>query len=213
MKDTIVTPQDHRDPETPVSTDLPAAQAIGSKGAARRRFARTGLAGGVILTLVSKPGMAMTCTTTSGFASGPNASISPGASCSGRSPGYWSRWTGEWEKAGLSTETEFSKVFSCGSTFTVPLATQTLLEVVDQDMGPKHTGKSKGPKTNIDQDNVARHLVAALLNARTGKVPQLPEREVMEIWNSYARTQTYSPKKDVVWNGADIVIYLKSTMK
>lgn len=203
MKDTIVTPQDHRDPETPVSTDLPAAQAIGSKGAARRRFARTGLAGGVIMTLVSKPGMAMTCTTTSGFASGPNASISPGTACSGRSPGYWSRWTGEWKRAGLSTEAKFGRVFSCGSNFTSKLAPQTLLEVVDQSLGPKH----------VDQDNVARHLVAALLNARTGKVPQLPEREVMEIWNSYARTQTYSPKKDVVWNGADIVIYLKSTMK
>jgi hypothetical protein len=202
MKDKTVTPQDHRDPEAPLSSEPAAAPGIGGKGAARRRFARTGLAGGVLMTLVSKPGMAMSCTSASGFASGPNASISPRTECSGRSPGYWHKWLGEWQKAGLKTNTPFGMVFACGSTFTAPLAKQTLLEVVDQAKGPKH----------VDQNNVARHLVAALLNARSGKVPQLPEREVMEIWNSYARTQTYSPKKGVVWNGADIVLYLKSTM-
>lgn len=195
----------HQDPHAPESAskdDVSASAAISAKGAARRRFARAGLGGtGIVLTLVSKPGMAATCASASGFASGPKSSHSPATACTGKSPGYWHKPTREWEKANVSPYAVFGQIFSCPSSHTAPLANYTLLDILNRPGGPK----------TLDADNVARHIIAAFLNARTLRVLQLPESEVFEIWNSYASTKTYTVAGKT-WNGADIVIYLESTM-
>lgn len=222
MKDQHVANQDHHDR----APEAAAAAGIGAKGAARRRFAKAGLgATGVILTLASKPGMAsVSCTSASGFASGPASSNSPSSLCEGRSPGYWKNWPEEWASANINSAAKFSDVF--GASTSPALAGMTLMEVLDpngnngkdkDDKGSKGgKGGSEAPSTievkDVDPDNVARHIIAALLNARSRRVPQLPESEVLEIWRQYVATRSYAPRPGVIWNGPDIVFYLKSTM-
>lgn len=193
----------HQDPTKPESAPKgkDPALAMSVKGAARRRFTRTGLGGtGILLTLVSKPGMGATCTSASGFASGPASSHSPATQCTGKSPGYWHKASREWERANLNPHAPFGKVFTCSSTHTAPLAKYTLLKILNN------------AAVHVDRHNLARHIIAALLNARVLRVTQLPEDEVFEIWNSYNSTETYTPVAGKIWNGADIVFYLSSTM-
>lgn len=206
--------QDHHD-RAPEAANVAG---MGAKGAARRRFAKAGLgATGVILTLASKPGMAsVTCTSASGFASGPHASQSPGVICEGRSPGYWKNWPDEWRNAYTSPAAKFGDVFT--ATRNPELAALTLMEVLQPPKqeepkgGKKGGGNGGGPVIDVDPDNVARHIIAALLNARSQKVPPLSEAKVFEIWNEYTVTKTYSPRPGTDWNGASIVFYLKTTM-
>lgn len=179
---------------------------ISPHGAARRRFARAGLgASGVILTLASQPGMAtekLMCTSASAFGYFTPASHQQArVACDGRSPDYWKTWTGQWHGAYTSPNAKFGEVFKCFGN-TAPLAGMTLLQV----LGPP--GEYEGRDKHI----VGMHIVAALLNARCGRVPQLPETKVFEIWNEYSRTQHYCPREKTLWNGAQIVDYLKSTM-
>jgi hypothetical protein len=197
--------QDELEPGSSDMADQPQ-QGISPKGAARRRFGKAGLgASGVILTLTSQPGMATTklmCTSASAYGSfTPASHQNARVACDGRSPGYWKNWPLQWYGAYTSPNAKFGAVFKCLGT-TGPLAPMTLLQV----LGPPKEYKG------LDNNNVAMHIVAALLNARSGRVPQLPESKVSEIWNEYARTRYYSPRKNTTWDGKQIVDYLKSTM-
>lgn len=192
---------------TPSAGQLPPG--ISRQGAARRRFAKAGLgASGVILTMTSQPGMAteMTCSGASAFGYlTPASHTHAKTACDGRSPGYWKNWPNQWQGAYTSSAAKFGDTFNCfGISSTLPQ--MTLLETLD----PPKEFKKGG--VDPDPDNVARHIIAALLNARSGRVPQLPETKVFEIWNDYARTGHYSPRPDTDWDGAMIVIYLQSTM-
>lgn len=181
---------------------------ISPRGAARRRFAKAGLgASGVILTLASQPGMAadkLMCTSASAFGYlTPASHKHPAASaCDGLSPGYWKNHTEMWVNE-YSPQAKFGAVFTCYG-FTADLAPVPLVEV----LGPSKEWKDKF----VDQHNVAMHIVAALLNAVSGRVPQLPKQKVFELWDIYARDQQYSPRPNVYWNGGKIVEYLTSTM-
>jgi hypothetical protein len=178
---------------------------ISAQGAARRRFARAGLgASGVIMTLVSQPGMATTvCRPPSGFLSGTWASHNPTVTCNGRSPGYWNTHHDQWKSACRTDGTTlFRSLFSCSGHVSV-LQAYTLFDIVDP------TKVARG----ADRNNVAMHIVAALLNARADKVSVLPETRVREIWNEYSSTGYYTPSAgEKKWDGVDIVKYLKSTM-
>lgn len=181
-------------------------EGLSPTGAARRRLGKAGLgASGVILTLTSQPGMATTklmCTSASAYGSfKPVSHKHASIPCDGRSPGYWKNWPRQWYGAYTSPNAKFGAVFKCLGT-TAPMAPMTLLEV----LGPPNQYKG------LDSNNVGMHIVAALLNARSGRVTQLPEWKVLEIWTEYARTRYYSPRKDTSWDGAQIVDYLKSTM-
>jgi hypothetical protein len=184
-------------------------QAISPHGLKRRRFAKAGLgASGVIMTLVSQPGMAteqLMCTTASAAGSfTPTSHQHARVACDGRSPGYWKNHANQWMGAYTSTNAKFGAVFK-SSGFGAQLAPLTLLEVLDPPLITQASGF-------VDKDNVGKHIVAALLNARSGRVPQLPEAKVFEIWYEYTRTGHYSPRPNTYWNGAQIVDYLKSTM-
>jgi hypothetical protein len=181
----------------------PQPQGISPQGAARRRFARTGLgASGIIMTLASQPGMATTvCRSPSGFLSGIGASNSPANACYGRSPDYWKNHPEEW-KPRLDGTLLFSSLFSCSGA-TAGLQNYTMFDIVD----PARVAKG------ADKARVARHIVAALLNARYEKVSVLPETRVREIWSEYASTDCYTPSAGAKkWNGREIVVYLRSTM-
>jgi hypothetical protein len=182
------------------------APGIGPQGAARRRFAKAGLgASGVIMTLVSQPGMATNvCRPPSGFLSGTWASHNPKAgTCAGRSPDYWKNHKDQWKRqCRTDGSTLFRSIFSCAGRAS-GLQPYMLFDVVDP------TKVANG----ADKDNVGMHIVAALLNARSNKVSVLPETRVREIWDEYASTGYYTPSAgEKKWNGAEIVRYLTSTM-
>lgn len=178
---------------------------LSAQGAARRRFGRAGLgASGVIMTLASAPGMATTvCRPPSGFLSGTWGSSHPNApSCYGATPADWSAATAQrWIASGRTDPSRnFISVFECTGN-TSALKDFTLLEIVSGNSG------------TADQNEVAKYIIAALLNARAGTTPVLDEAKVFQIWNEYNQQLSYTPNAGAVaWDGADIVKYLKSTM-
>lgn len=171
--------------------------------ATRRRLLQGGLAAGpVLMTLVSRPVLAQQqCQTPSGFVSG-NASVAAGGGpiCSGLTPGYWkqsqhfSAWTPPYypTTVGSNQATLFDAVFA------PHYSGQTLLDVLGLGGGPP--------------DDVARDVVAALLNAAAGLTPVLSVAQVKGIWSEYITQGYYEPTAGVHWDEAQIVTYLASTM-
>jgi len=76
--------------------------------------------------------------------------------------------------------------------------THTMLEVLD------------GTQSGLS--DVGRYMVAALLNARSGRTPVLDETGVRTMWNDLVNHGYFEPTAGVQWTGAEIVAYLKSTM-
>jgi hypothetical protein len=76
--------------------------------------------------------------------------------------------------------------------------TRTMLEVIDVAQG--------------GLDGVGRYMVAALLNARSGRTPVLDETAVRTMWNDLVNHGYYEPTAGIKWTGAEIIAYLQSTM-
>lgn len=77
----------------------------------------------------------------------------------------------------------------------------------------KHKRRSNGRLLRIprQQDHVARHIVAALLNAQAGLTPAVSVRTVKGIWNEYHSNGYFEPTAGVRWLSDDILTYLAST--
>lgn len=171
----------------------------------RRRLLQGGLAAGpVLLTLVSRPVLAQQCQSPSAFCSG-NASVAAGAGpiCAGRTPGYWKQpqWFGSWRPPYYPTTVggqggHQATLFN--TVFTPHYSGQTLLDVLGMGGGPPN--------------DVARHVVAALLNAAAGLTPVLTVAAVKGIWSEYITKGYFEPTAGVQWGDAQIVSYLESTM-
>lgn len=188
-------------PQTPAET--PAFS-----GAARRRFTKAGaVAVGAVLTLKSQPGMAANssgCIFATPSAAGSfaiNRSRSPMVgSCNAVSPGYWKMHPEAWPKQpGKPTKSmwdyPFQNIFPVGRNST--FFGQKLGDVI---------GWSGG-----DTQDVARHLIAAYLNAMLGYTnPYLTTQMVVAIWNSYNSPAGYAPAGRV-WSSSDISNYIKGT--
>jgi len=178
----------------------------------RRRLLQGGLgASPVLLTLVSRPVLGHNqCFTPSGFVSMPT-SRPGGQTCLGRTPGYWkqSQHFNQWPKVAPgryypvaqngNQPTKFSPFFSPSP---YP-ANTTFLQVL---------GKEGGPP-----DDVARHIVAAVLNVEKGWAPVLTVVLLKQIWNQYMTTGGgtagyFEPTAGVQWNHEQITAYLSSTM-
>lgn len=82
------------------------------------------------------------------------------------------------------------------------------------------TGKVFGTRTMLEVldvsqaglDGVGRYMVAALLNARSGRTPVLDETGVRTMWNDLVNHGYYEPTAGIKWTGAEIIAYLQSTM-
>jgi hypothetical protein len=186
----------------PEAGHVPAG--ISAKGAARRRFAKAGMgaSGGVLLTLASQPAMAtLVCTSPSGACSGNLSKHGNTAACDGVSPGFWKNhheaWTGALTNGTSKFNLTFPTTWRCSG-----LNAYSCFDIVDPD---KVTNGD-------DQNNVAMHIMATLLNVRSGRIGFLTEGQVMAIWNAYAQTGVYKPTSTVTWGGSQIVAYLTSTM-
>jgi hypothetical protein len=170
---------------------------------ARRRFTRAALtASGVLLTVKSTPGMAaQVCTSPSGSLSNRFASHHAEVpNCQGRSPGYWKNHN--WNGTGIDSSTAlFSTYFPCPPKDAQTFALVRLYDILSH--------------KDYDADNVGMHMAASLLNVRAGLTAVPTEAQLIKIWMDYRANNVYLPSPsnpNIVWNGADIVDYLKSAM-
>lgn len=186
----------------PVVTDA----VLGTRGASRRRFARTGAgATGVLLTLVSHPGMACSVKVgPSGYqsviaATGKGITLShrPAAYSNGKPPEQWcseSRWP-------CNQALTFGSVFSCNGQNSA-CSTATL---------KAHCAGTAGVAGDLGK--ICQLLSAAYLNVEQGLSPFLTQASLQAIWTEYQSHQTYTPMAGVTpWNSVTIVAYLAGTM-
>jgi len=178
---------------------LPRGSEAMSAQLSRRRLLRAGLgAAPVLMTVASRPVFAggsgsKVCKAPSSFVS-INASVHGKTQyCDGRTPGYWKNHTSSWPHP-YETTTKFDTVFGSASGY----PNKTLLYVLDLGGGGK--------------EELARHIVAALLNAAKGWTPVLTVAMVIDIWQSWATLGYYEPTAGIHWDSAQITNYLKTTM-
>jgi hypothetical protein len=159
------------------------------------------------MTLISRPalGWNFQCSSPSGFVSMPASQHGQPQFCSGRTPGYWKhpedrnhQWPAGYYPVTCDGHqaTRFNSFFS-GIPSPYPNSA-TFLDVLGTGGGPPH--------------NVARHIVASVLNVAKGWVPVLTIDAIRAIWSSYMNTGYYEPTAGVQWDHNAIVAYLKSTM-
>ena len=158
-----------------------------------------------VTTRPARAGGLFACQAPSAFgsmnASGPRAE---GMSCTGRTPGYWkqpqhfSEWSAPYRPQSTPGHGDATLFGAAG--FQGPLHDKTLLEVLE--LGGNEGGYGA----------LARHIVAALLNAQSGKTPVLSVQAVRDIWNSYVDLGHYEATAGVYWDAETIVEYLKTTM-
>ena len=193
------------DPTIPPSDAESQPPADEARSASRRRLLQGGLAAApVLMTLISRPVLATPgAQTPSAFASGNVSGAGQGVATTGRSPGYWnqSQWYGSWKPPFYPTTvpgpgghyaTKFDAVF------TPQFSGKTLLDVLNMGGGPPN--------------DVARHCVAALLNAAAQWTTVPSIQTVKGIWSEYVQKGYFEPMAGIRWNHAQIVTYLTSTM-
>ena len=173
----------------PVRTTAPGV-ALG-----RRRLLRGGLAAApVIMTLASGPVSAGICKTGSAYGSLNPSGAGKTATCGGRTPAGW-------------TGTDHSQW---------PISANALFQTY---FSPALAGTSVKLKAVVDPskgyDAVARHCVAALLNASASPVMTpasiLGIARVKAIWTSYATKGYFEPTAGIQWQSAKIVEWVTTT--
>jgi hypothetical protein len=164
----------------------------------RRRLLQGGLATApVLMTLVSRPVLAVTaCTTPSGFISG-NASGAAGQlACNGHPPDWWLKNLNAWALTKYNTKAFFKDVFANNNTH---YPGKRLPDVLAMHANPPY-------------DDVARCIVAALLNAQANLRPLQTCQAVQDMWSEYLTKQCFSPQSGMTWYHDQIMEYLESTM-
>jgi hypothetical protein len=188
--------------DTPSSTESPPP-AGGDPNTSRRRLLQGGLAAApVLMTLVSRPVLAQRtplCTTPSGFVSANASTAGRGISCTGRTQGYWKNLSADQWPSPFLPGTLFNTAFNLSSS-AAPFAGQTLLQVLTQGGGAPIY-------------DVARTIVAALLNAAAGLTPVLTVQVVRHMWQEYSNTGFgfFSPSSGARWNHDELMDYLGTT--
>jgi hypothetical protein len=61
-------------------------------------------------------------------------------------------------------------------------------------------------------NSLGRYIVAALLNAHSGRTPMLTETNVRAMWNDLINRGYYEPTAGIRWGAAEIVAYIKTTI-
>jgi len=169
----------------------------------RRRLLQGGLAAGpVLMTLVSRPVLSQvpTCTTPSGFVSLNASTAGRGVSCTGFTYVYWKDAPASAYPAPYMPNRPFNSVFNnpvCGPYGGPPPL--SLRDVLSLDSTPPN--------------DVARVIVAALLNAKSGRTPVLSPETVIHMWEEYCTSGFghFSPSSGASWNTQELLDYLSTT--
>jgi len=61
-------------------------------------------------------------------------------------------------------------------------------------------------------NSLGRYIVAALLNARSGRTPMLTETNVRAMWNDLINRGYYELTAGIRWGATEIVAYIKTTI-
>ena len=163
----------------------------------RRRLLRGGLAAApALLTLAARPVVAGVCSTSSASVSMSSRTTTAVQCTSGKSPATWgnngSSGVGDWPEGAVPegkgqgpAATTFNNVFGSGYD-TVPPT--TLLDVLRF-------------KSDTGGDGLAKHLVAAYLNAVKGYTPAvvLDVVTAKNIWGSFKARTYYEPSAGIRW--------------
>ena len=121
--------------------------------------------------------------------------------CAGRTPGYWKTHATSPPWVTYTPTQIFNTLFN-------PDPSPTGLDLLCV-LNPGCGGAASGPPFDV-----ARHLVAALLNNSAGLVPNsvLSVAAIQNIWHQFATTGSFSPKAGVNWDNSMITTYLCTTM-
>ena len=204
------------DPTDTPSSAEPQSSAGRELKASRRRLLQGGLAAApVLMTLVSRPVLARQCTSPSGFVSANASTAGRGVNCTGHTPEHWanplnfSQWPAGYVAVHVPSGPQPTRFGPPQGAFAnSPYnGNPTLLDVLNIAATPH----------NAATDNVARYVVAALLNAAANLTPVLSISIVKDIWGEYGATGygtlgTFSPSAGAHWNAIEIVEYLLTTM-
>lgn len=186
------TPSDGGTPAVPDQN----AEALSAAGSARRRFAkRAGLGStGVVLTLVSQPGMATLVCKSPSRSMSKLASAHPGdanVACSGVGPLTWYK-SGAWP---CSQSTTFGQIFPCSNSSYASNPLKTVL----------------GNTATDDISKFGAALVATYMNVQSGKINFLTQEDVISMFTEIQSSYQYKPSATTTWSIADLTSYLQST--
>ena len=220
--------QDHGDAGAS-STPDPAGTTIAPKDLARRKFTMAGIAAsGVLLTLVSQPGMAGTnCMALSSAGSNAMQSVQKMTqACAGKAPEFYQGGsTMSTNPQGIapvsanapstgiqsismrspvgwpsqvSPSTPFRTVFPCAGLNADTFGKSTLGAIL------KHE--------SFDTSKLGMYMVATYLNILSNRTPFPTALQLQAIWYDWQTYGYYSPTAGVKWYAADIVLYLSGNM-
>lgn len=179
----------------------PVGTAISTRGLARRNFTKAGIgASGVLLTLVSQPGMASSiCRSPSGSLSGGLESRVPVTNCLGKIPGYYASNSGANFPAGVLIDVKFGDVFACTGTNSATFGDKstTLLSILTEQ--------------SFDSAHLGMFMSATYLNIMAGRIGFLTVNQLQAIWSDWQSKGYYEPTAGTNWYASDIVTYLSGT--
>jgi hypothetical protein len=200
----------------------------------RRRFTRLGLgASGVVMTLASRSVLAQSaCKSPSGFLSNNASAHTDPAVCTGSDPAGWSAST-SWpidEKTtfvsvfGSTTAASWTKKINNKSFFDAELSTTTPWSPSSSNSGNNgQSAKANGIGSETDATmrevlnsdttpQVVKYLIAAYLNAISGRNAFPTTQQVLEIYREWSSNGRYEVSAGIFWYDGDILQYLQSTM-
>lgn len=216
-----------------------AGTAMSAKDLARRKFTIAGIgASGVLLTLVSQPGMA------SEICASPSSSMSGGLqsrhgtlqTCAGKTPAYYSGSdftngstlsanpqlieavsTNAQSVGKQSANIQNASIYSPAG-WPSQVSPSTAFRTVFPCSGLNASTFGKSTLGAIlhhapfDTSNLGMYMVATYLNILSGRINVLTTPQLQAIWYDWQTYGYYSPTAGVKWDASRIVFYLTSTM-
>ena len=205
-----MTPED----QTELPQPLPPSTSVKDS---RRRLLRGGLAAApALLTLAGRPVVAGDCTSASAQVSMSSRTTTRVQCTSGRSPATWkdssaADWPTPIAVSGSGSKaTTFSSVFGITGGYYMTTPTTTLEDVLRLSL-------------NTGRDGLAKHLVAAYLNALKNYTPPavLDVLTAKKIWTSFVERGFYEPSAGIKWlpdstdpasSQGGLIAWIKTTM-
>jgi hypothetical protein len=180
----------------------------------RRRKLLLGSVGGgsVVMSVLSRPVLGQTTCVAAYVATSVAANVSRATQvatmCNGLTPAQWKMYATQWPSPFCGVEPPGSLAPQQPTLFHCPttglngrvFGDRTMLEVIDINEG------------GLGVTALGRYIVAALLNACSGRTPVLNETQVRAMWNSMVATGYYEPAPGVRWSPSQLIAYLQTTM-
>ena len=195
-----MTIQEHQSGEGTQRAPQDIGEPAKSPDKSRRSFSKSGLvASGVLLTLSSRPVLgASVCVSPSGFISGNTSTHGDLPVCDGRSAGFYLD-----PSLNLDLRAQFRTMFPTASDSAYRNKALSFILTTPWPTNPQNP--------SVPTQNLLKHLVVAILNARSGKTPFLTEATIKSIFDEWRAIGTFSPTAGVAWDASQIINYLSQT--